>query len=309
VTRPAAPRRLVECVPNYSEGRRAGVIDAIVAPFRSKTGVHLLDSRADPDHNRLVVSLVGEPAPLQDALLASARVAVEHIDMRTHRGAHPRIGAVDVIPFVPLRGMDMDECVAIARGFAQRYARELSIPVYLYEAAARRPERRNLETVRKGQFEALQGEIGKPDRAPDFGAPRLHPTAGATAIGARPFLIAFNVNLDSRDMDAARAIARTIRASSGGMPCVKAVGVDLHERGLVQVSINITDAEVSPVHAVFERVRSEASQRGITVAGTELYGMAPAAALLAASVHYLGIADFDAGQVIDLRLLDLAEDG
>jgi glutamate formiminotransferase len=300
-------RRLVECVPNYSEGRRAEVIDAIVAPFCSRAGVHLLDSRADPDHNRLVVSLVGEPAPLSDALLASARAAVDRIDMRMHHGAHPRIGAVDVIPFVPLRGMGMQECVELARAFAARYARELSIPVYLYEAAATRPERKNLETVRKGQLEALALEIGRPERAPDFGEPRLHPTAGATAIGARPFLIAFNVNLASRDMDAARAIARTVRASNGGMPCVKAVGVDLHERGLVQVSINITDADVSPIHAVFERVRAEAAQRGIAVVDTELYGMAPAAALLAASVHYLGIAGFDAGQVIDLRLLDLAE--
>ena len=301
-------KRLLECVPNYSEGRRSDVIHSIVAPFRSRPGVHLLDSRADPDHNRLVVSLVGEPEPLQEALLASAREAIGSIDMRSHRGAHPRIGAVDIIPFVPLRGVEMAECVALSRAFAERYARELSVPVYLYESAALRPERRNLETVRKGQLEALAAEIGNPDRAPDFGPARLHPSAGATVIGARPFLIAFNVNLHSSDMEAARAIARTVRASGGGMPCVKAVGVDLRERGLVQVSINITDADVSPVHAVFERVRDEASRRGIAVAGTELYGMAPAAALLAASVHYLGITGFDPAQVIDLRLLDLAED-
>lgn len=302
-------RRLVECVPNYSEGRRQAVIDAIVAPFRDCRGVHLLDSRADPDHNRLVVSLVGEPVPLQEALLASARAAVDSIDMRTHHGAHPRIGAVDVIPFVPLRGMEMPECVELARGFGRTFSRELSVPVYFYEEAACRPERRALECVRRGQLEALAAEITLPERVPDVGAPRLHPTAGATAIGARAFLIAFNVNLDSRDIDAARAIARVIRASSGGMPCVKAVGIELKDRGQVQVSINITDAAVSPLHAVLGRVSAEAAARGIRVVETELYGMAPAAALLDAAAHALRIACFDASQVIDLRLLDLGEEG
>ena len=299
-------RQLVECVPNFSEGRRQQVIDAIVAPFRGREGVHLLDWRADRDHNRLVVSLVGEPAPLQDALMDSARTAISSIDLRGHTGAHPRIGAVDVVPFVPLRGITMEECVSLARDFADRFARETDVPVYLYESAALRPERRNLEVVRKGQFEALVNEIGSPDRAPDVGAPRLHPSAGATAIGARPFLVAFNINLHSTDMAVARAIAKTIRASGGGLSHVKAVGVDLKERGMVQVSINVTDYTKNPLHVVLDLVRREASQRGVAVAETEIYGLVPADALLAAASHALQLAGFENSQVLDLRLLDLA---
>jgi glutamate formiminotransferase / 5-formyltetrahydrofolate cyclo-ligase len=298
-------RALVECVPNYSEGRRQPIIDSIVAPFRGRGGVHLLDWRADPDHNRLVVSLVGEPAPLQDALLESARAAISAIDLRTHTGAHPRIGAVDVVPFVPVRGISMEDCVALARDFAARYVKETGVPVYLYEAAALRPQRRNLETVRKGQFEALAKEIGRPDRAPDVGQARLHPSAGATAIGARPFLVAFNINLRSTDIAVARAIAKTIRASGGGLPHVKAVGVALKERGMVQVSINVTDYTVNPLHQVLDLVRREASQRGVDVAETEIYGLVPAEALVAAASHSLQLAGFDASQVLDLRLLDL----
>ena len=298
-------RQLVECVPNYSEGRRNQVIDAIVAPFRGREGVHLLDWRADRDHNRLVVSLVGEPAPLQDALMESARAAISSIDLRGHTGAHPRIGAVDVVPFVPLRGITMEECVVVARDFAARFARETGVPVYLYESAALRPERRNLEVVRKGQFEALVKGIGSPGRAPDVGAAHLHPSAGATAIGARQFLVAFNINLHSTDMTVARSIARTVRASGGGLSHVKAVGVDLKERGMVQVSINVTDYTKNPLLEVLDLVRKEASQRGVAVAETEIYGLVPADALLATASHALQLAGFDASQVLDLRLLDL----
>jgi glutamate formiminotransferase / 5-formyltetrahydrofolate cyclo-ligase len=300
-------RALVECVPNYSEGRRPGVVDAIVAPFRARSGVHLLDHRADPDHNRLVVSLVGEPGPLQEALLESARAAIRDIDMAAHRGEHPRVGAVDVIPFIPVRGIDMEECVALARGFAAHYARETGVPVYLYESAALRPERRKLEDVRRGQFEALLLEAERPERAPDIGGPGIHPRAGATVIGARPFLVAFNVNLRSADLDAARAIARRIRASGGGLPGVKAVGIDLAERGMVQVSINVTDHHAVPLHVVFEAVRAEAAARGIEVAESEIYGLVPADALVAAAAHGLKMAGFDQSQVLDLRLLDLME--
>jgi glutamate formiminotransferase len=303
---PAAPRQLVECVPNFSEGRRPAVIDAIVAPFRSTPGLSLLDARVDADHNRLVVSLVGEPAPLQEALLESARAAVAHIDMRIHRGAHPRIGAVDVIPFVPLRNIPMEECVSLARGFAARYARELAIPVYLYESAAIRGDRRNLEQVRKGQYEALAAEgLTAEMRLPDFGPYAVHPTAGATAIGARPFLVAFNVNLKSRDIEAARAIARKIRSSSGGLPCVKAVGIALEERGMVQVSINLTDYRVTSIHQALAAVRDEAARRGIGVVESEIYGLVPAEALVDVARNSLGLAGFDASQVLDLRLLDL----
>jgi glutamate formiminotransferase len=302
-------RCLVECVPNYSEGRRLAVIDAIVAPFRNRAGVHLLDHRADPDHNRLVVTLVGEPGPVQDAVMESARVAIREIDLRTHRGAHPRMGAVDVIPFVPVRNVSPDDCVTLARTFAERYARETGVPVYLYEDAALRPERRKLEQVRKGQYEALLREaVDNTGRVPDVGGPAIHPTAGATAIGARPFLVAFNVNLRSTDLGAARQIARTIRASGGGLPHVKAVGIELAERGMVQVSINITDYHVNPLHQVFERVRSEAERLGIEVAESEIYGLVPADALIAAAARLLRLPDFPMTQVLDHRLLDLMEE-
>jgi glutamate formiminotransferase len=300
-------RRLVECVPNYSEGRRKDVIDAIVAPFRGKPGVHLLDFRADPDHNRLVVSLVGEPEPLQQSLIESARAAIAVIDLRVHQGAHPRMGAVDVIPFVPVRGISMDECVEMARAFAERYVQATGVPVYLYEAAARRAERRNLENVRRGQFEALVKESEIPERQPDIGGPRIHPSAGATAIGARPFLIAFNIALSSSDIGLARSIARSIRASGGGLPGVKAVGISLVERGIVQVSINITDFAASPIHVVLDKVREKAAEQGVEVLETEIYGLVPAAALLAAAKSSLKLAGFDASQVLDLRLLDMME--
>jgi glutamate formiminotransferase len=302
--------RLVECVPNFSEGRRPAVIDAIVAAFRDRPGVHLLDSRADPDHNRLVVSLVGDPVPLQEVLLDAARTAVQMIDLRKHRGAHPRIGAVDVVPFVPVRNITLEECVLIAREFAGRFARELHVPVYLYEAAALRADRRNLEHVRKGQFEALVSEgMAGEDRAPDAGPGAVHPSAGATAVGARPFLVAFNVNLESRDIEAARAIARKIRTSGGGLPNVKAVGISLEARGMVQVSINLTDYRITPIERVFAAVRDEAGRLGIEIAASEIYGLVPAAALIDAARASLKLADFDQSQVIDLRLLDLAVEG
>jgi len=299
-------RTLVECVPNYSEGRRPEVIEELVRPFRSRPGVHLLDHRADPDHNRLVVTLVGEPGSLQEALLESARAAVSRIDLRTHRGAHPRIGAVDVIPFVPVRGIGMEDCVALARAFAERYTAALGVPVYLYEAAARRADRRGLEQVRKGQFEALAAEgLESERRRPDAGPPVLHPSAGATAIGARPFLVAYNVNLRSRDLQAANEIAHAIRASSGGMPAVKAVGVALEHQGMVQVSINLTDYRVTSIQRAFTAVKDLAARRGIQVDGSEIYGLVPAEALIDAALQALQLSGFELSQVLDLRLLDL----
>jgi glutamate formiminotransferase len=301
-------RPLVECVPNFSEGRRPDVIEAILAPLRGRRGVHLMDHRADPDHNRLVVTLVGEPGALEGALIQAARAAVSRIDLRTHRGAHPRIGAVDVVPFVPLRQFTMEQCVDFARAFARRYAAELGVPVYLYEAAARRPQRRNLEQVRRGQFEALAAEgLASEARVPDEGPPALHPSAGATAIGARPFLVAFNVNLASRDIAAAREIARSIRTSGGGMPAVKAVGIALEQQGMVQVSVNLTNFRISSMFQVFTAVREQAARRGIEVHGSEVYGMVPAEALIDAARSALMLRDFDLVQVLELRLLDLAD--
>ncbi|MBW2367924.1 MAG: glutamate formimidoyltransferase [Deltaproteobacteria bacterium] len=297
-------QQLIECVPNFSEGRRTAVIEDIVAPFRTQTGCYLFDYRADADHNRLVVSLVGEPEPIQTALIAAAKIASEHIDMETHEGAHPRIGAVDVIPFVPVRNITMDACVTIARDFGQRYFDETGIPVYFYEEAALKPERRRLEVVRKGQYEALKQAAAQPERRPDVGDPALHPRAGATVIGARKFLIAFNVNLKSSDVDIAKKIALALRASNGGLAHVKGIGLALTERNMVQVSVNIVDYEKNPLYRVLEFIRMEARRWGVEVAETEIYGMVPTDALLGSLEYYMQIADFDPAQSIELKLLE-----
>jgi glutamate formiminotransferase len=302
-------RQLIECVPNFSEGRRSEIVEAIVDPFRQRQGCFLLDHRADGDHNRLVVSLVGEPGAIQEALLEAAKVAIRQIDLGQHRGGHPRIGAVDVIPFVPLRNLTMGDCVDLARSFGHRYNEETGVPVYFYEEAAIRPERRGLEVIRRGQFEALRKEITRPERHPDVGEPRLHPSAGATVVGARKFLVAFNVNLGTGDLEVARSIARAVRASSGGFSHVKGIGVVLKERGLVQVSMNIVDYEKNALYRVLELVRVEAKRWGVEVVESEVYGTVPAAALLESASFYLQLAGFDPGQVIELRLLELLGGG
>ena len=301
-------KQLLECVPNFSEGRRPDVIEAIAEPFRKMKGCSLLDHRADRDHNRLVVSLAGEPGPIQEALLEAARAAISHIDMERHRGGHPRIGAVDVIPFIPLQNMTMEECVELAHSFGRRYCEETGVPVYFYEEAVLRPERKRLEVIRKGQYEALKAEITRPERNPDVGEPKLHPTSGATVIGARKFLIAFNVNLGTDDVQVAKEIAKAVRSSSGGLSHVKGIGLALESRGLVQVSMNITDFERNGLYQVLELVRMEAGKCGVPVIETEIYGMVPAAALLDSASHYMQIAGFDASQVIELRLLEMLGD-
>ena len=297
--------QLIECVPNFSEGRRPEVIAAIVEPFQKTPGCYLFDHRADENHNRLVVSLVGKPEPVQDALLAAAKVAMAHIDMPTHRGGHPRIGAVDVIPFTPVKNIDMAGCVDLARAFGRRFWGETGIPVYFYEDAALRPERRKLEVIRKGQYEALRTEVETPARHPDVGEAELHPTAGATVIGARKFLVAFNVNLKTTDVHVARQIAAAVRASSGGFCHVKGIGLALEDRGMVQVSLNLVDHDKNPLYRVLETVRMEARRWGVAVAETEVYGMVPAAALLNSAAYYLQVAGFDLAQVLELRLLDM----
>jgi len=298
-------KKLIECVPNFSEGRRPEVIEAIVGCFRNKKGCYLFDDRADKDHNRLVISLVGEPEPIQDALIEATRVAVRHIDMEKHQGGHPRIGAVDVIPFTPIKGITMAECVDLAHGFGNRFYSETDIPVYYYEEAAQTPERKKLEVIRKGQYEVLKTEVIKPERHPDVGKPALHPSAGATVIGARAFLIAFNVNLNTSDLKVAKAIALAARASGGGFSHVKGIGLPLADRGMVQVSLNIVDHEKNPLYRVQEFVRMEARRWGVEIAETEVYGMVPAAALLNSTEYYMQIAGFDTRQVIELRLLEL----
>ena len=298
--------QLIECVPNFSEGRRQDVIDEIVNCFKGKRGVYLLDHRADEDHNRLVISLVGVPAPIQDALLEAAKVALKHIDMNAHQGGHPRIGAVDVVPFTPIKGISMEECIALAHNFGERYYKETGIPVYFYEDAAKRPERKRLEVIRKGQYEVLKDEAKtNPDRKPDIGEACLHPTAGATVIGARKFLVAFNVNLNTTDINIAKKIANTVRASSGGFCHVKGIGLALEERGITQVSMNLVDYEKNSLYRVLEMIRMEAKRWGGQVIETEVYGMIPVNAILESAAYYLQIADFDPAQVLELQLLDL----
>ncbi|PIP35120.1 MAG: glutamate formimidoyltransferase [Desulfobacterales bacterium CG07_land_8_20_14_0_80_52_14] len=302
------PKPLIECVPNFSEGRDAAIIEAIMAPFRKKNGCTILDYRADPDHNRLVVSLAGRPEPLQDALLEASEVAIEKIDLERHRGRHPRIGAVDVIPFTPIRNTTMEDCIKIAHHFGRRFYEATRVPVYFYEEAALRPERRRLEVIRRGEYETLKTEVSRPERHPDIGKPELHPSAGATVIGARKFLIAFNVNLGTKDLEVARRIAQTVRASSGGLCHVKGIGLALEDRGLTQVSINIVDYEKNALYRVVELIRMEARRWGVAIVETEVYGMVPAAALLDSLSYYMQMAGFQSRQVIELALLDLKED-
>ena len=298
--------QLIECVPNFSEGRRQDVIDEIVNCFKGKRGVYLLDHRADEDHNRLVISLVGAPAPIQEALLEAAKVALKHIDMNAHQGGHPRIGAVDVVPFTPIKGITMEECIELAHSFGERYYKETGIPVYFYEDAALRPERKRLEVIRKGQYEVLKDEAKtNPDRRPDIGEACLHPTAGATVIGARKFLVAFNVNLDTPDVNIAKKIAAAVRASSGGFCHVKGIGLALEERGITQVSMNLVDYEKNSLYRVLETIRMEAKRWGVGVVETEVYGMIPLNAILESAAYYLQIAGFDPEQVLELRLLEL----
>ncbi len=299
------PNPLIECVPNFSEGRNNDVIEAIVEPFRKTKGCILLDYRADKDHNRLVVSLAGQPKPLQEALLEGSKVAIAGIDLEKHQGGHPRVGAVDVIPFIPLQHIDMKGCVDLAHGFGERFNAETGVPVYFYEEAALRPERTRLELIRKGQYEVLKTEVTKPERHPDVGEPKLHPSAGATVIGARKFLIAFNVNLGTEDVEVAKQIAKAVRSSSGGLCHVKGIGLALEERGLTQVSMNIVDYEKNALYRVVELIRMEAKRWGVPLVETEVYGMVPAAALLDSAAYYLQMADFDPGQVVELALLDV----
>ena len=294
--------KLVECVPNFSEGRRKDVVEAIVGEIRAVDGVKLLDYSTDRDHNRAVVTFVGEPDAAVEAAFNAAKKAAELIDMNRHTGEHKRMGATDVIPFVPLRGVTMDDCVALAKRLGRRIGEELNIPVYLYEAAATRPERKNLAKVRKGQYEGIKEEIKtNPDRKPDYGPSELG-TAGATAVGARPFLVAFNVNLDTSDLSIAKEIAKSIRESSGGYPAVKAMGFDIADRGIVQVSMNLVDYKVTSPHFIFDVIKKMAKERGVGVMESELIGLAPREAIPPEDVAYLKIVNFSDDQIIENRL-------
>ena len=273
-------RQLVECVPNFSEGRDYKKIEALVAAMSGAMGAWVLDVHSDPDHNRSVVTLAGQPEAVLEAALRGVRTAVESIDLRQHRGEHPRIGAIDVLPFVPVEGVTMEDCVALAHQAGEEMWALYSVPVYFYEEAALRPDRKRLESVRQGEFEYLRDEVlGNPHRRADIGGPALHASAGAVAVAARKFLIAYNINLDSSDVSIARRIARAIRASSGGLPHVKAIGVELKKRKLAQVSMNLTDFEQTSIRQAFEAVRLEAERHGTSIHSSEIAGLVPREAL------------------------------
>lgn len=294
-------QQIVECVPNFSEGRRQEVIDAIVAAIAAAPGTKVLDVQSDADHNRTVVTFVGEPEAALEGAFQGARQAAALIDLTVHRGEHPRMGATDVIPFIPVRGVSMEECVALARRLGQRIGDELAIPVYLYAKAASRPERESLPAVRKGEFEGLRELIGSdPARTPDFGPRQMGP-AGATAVGARPFLIAFNVYLNTADVEIAKKIAKTLRFSSGGLRYVQAMGVLVE--GQAQVSMNLTDFRQTAMHTVLEMVRREAARYGAAVTRSELVGMLPQQALVDAACWYLQLDGFKPDQVLENRLM------
>jgi glutamate formiminotransferase/formiminotetrahydrofolate cyclodeaminase len=296
-------KRLIECVPNFSEGRDPAKVDAIVSVMSAVAGVYVLDREMDADHHRCVVTLAGEPEAVAEAALRGVGKAMELIDLNVHSGAHPRVGAADVIPFIPIHGVTIEDCVALARRVGKEIWARYRIPVFFYEAAATRPDRTNLENVRRGQFEGLRDELKRNhDRQPDIGEPKLHPTAGVTVVGARKFLIAYNVNLNTPDVGIANKIAKAIRFSSGGLRYVKSMGVELKARNLAQVSINLTDFEQTPMHRVYEMVKREAARYGAIPVGSEIVGLIPKKAIEMAADYFLQVENFSPEQIFENKL-------
>lgn len=295
---------LVECVPNFSEGRNLDVIQKIIAPFIATEGVKLLDYSPDKDHNRLVVTVMGEPESVKKAIVQATGVAIKEIDLRQHQGAHPRMGAVDVVPFIPIQNFTMEEAVALARDTAREMAEMYDLPIFLYEKAATTSARENLANIRKGEFEGMPEKMQQLEWKPDFGPEQIHPTAGVTAVGARMPLVAFNINLNTADLEIANKIARCIRHISGGLRYCKAMGVDLKERGIVQVSINMTDYTKTALYQVFEMVKFEAKRYGVEIVGSQIIGLTPMEALIDTAVYYMRIEDFSMKQVIEYRMLE-----
>ncbi len=298
-------KQIVECVPNFSEGRDPEKIAAIAGAARAVAGVKVLDLTSDSDHNRSVLTMVGDSESIRQAALAVMETAIARIDLTTHSGQHPRIGAVDVVPFIPIRNATAADCVAIARAVGEEAARRFDLPIYLYEDAATLEERRNLSNIRKGEFEGLGAKMQAPAWKPDFGPDRPHPTAGATVIGARMPLIAYNINLGTADFSVADTIARSIRHLGGGFRYCKAMGVELKDRGIVQVSINMTNFRKTPLHRVFECVKSEAARYGVNVVGSEIVGLTPAEALYQAAEFYLRIEKFSPSLVLETKLMEV----
>lgn len=296
--------RIMECVPNFSEGRDLGKIEKIIEPFRARQGVKLLDYSNDEDHNRLVVTVVGEPEALKAALLEAVGQAVALIDLNRHSGQHPRMGAVDVIPFIPIKGCTMDEAIALSKEVGEQIATLYQVPVFLYEKSATAPHRENLAAVRKGEFEGMAEKIKLAEWQPDFGPAERHPTAGTVAVGARMPLVAYNVNLGTADLNIASDIARKIRFIGGGLRYCKAMGVELKERGIVQVSINMTDYTRTALYRAFELVKIEARRYGVPVVGSEIIGLVPMEALIDIASFYLGLENFSMNQVLEARIME-----
>lgn len=296
--------KIVQCVPNFSEGRDLDKIEKIIHPFRGKNGVKLLDYSRDEDHNRVVVTVVGEPEALKAAIIEAMGVAVGVIDMRKHEGQHPRMGAIDVVPFIPIKNVSMTEAIQLAKEVAQEASQKYNLPIYLYEKAATHPERENLAKVRKGEFEGMAEKVTQPEWKPDFGPAQIHETAGVTAVGARMPLVAFNVNLDTSNLEVANQIAKNVRFLGGGLRYCKAIGIDLKDRGQVQVSMNMTDYTKTALYRAFELIRIEAKRYGVNVVGSEIIGLLPMEALVDTAVYYLGVENFSMEQVLETRIME-----
>lgn len=295
---------MMECVPNFSEGRDLEKIDKIVSPFRAKAGVKLLDYSNDEDHNRLVVTVAGEPEALKAAVIEAIGVAIGLIDLNHHRGQHPRMGAVDVVPFIPIKGCTMDEAIALSKDVAKEVAQRYQLPVFLYEKSASAPHRENLAAIRKGEFEGMAKKIHQPEWHPDFGPEERHPTAGTVAIGARMPLVAYNINLNTPSLEIAQDIAKKIRFIGGGLRYCKAMGVELKERGITQVSINMTDYTKTALYRAMEMVRFEARRYGVSVVGSEIIGLVPMEALIDTASYYLGLENFSMQQILEARIME-----
>ena len=296
--------KIIECVPNFSEGRNIDTIEKIVGSFRGKNGVKLLDYQTDKDHNRMVVTVVGKPAALITTVIEAVGVAIQLIDMRTHQGQHPRMGAVDVVPFIPIKNMSMTEAVDLSKQVAKKVAEKYTLPIFLYAESATRPERRNLANIRKGEFEKMAEKLRRPAWKPDLGGDQIHPTAGVTAIGARMPLVAFNVNLDTDNLNIADQIAKRVRHTSGGLRYCKGIGIELKDRGLVQVSMNMTDFTKTALYRAMELIRIEARRHGVNVVGSEIVGLVPMEALIDSAAYYLGLEDFSMTQVLETRIME-----
>jgi glutamate formiminotransferase len=296
--------QIVECVPNFSEGRNLERIEKIVQPFRAREGVKLLDYQRDEDHNRCVVTVVGEPEALKTAVLEAMGAAIAVIDMRSHKGQHPRMGAVDVVPFIPVKNMSMKEAIELSRQVAEAAAQKFNLPIFLYENSATAVHRRNLADIRKGQFEGMPEKLKQAEWKPDFGPAEMHPSAGVTAVGARMALVAYNVNLGTSNLDIASDIARKVRHLSGGLRYCKAIGVELKHRGIVQVSINMTDYTKTALYRVFELIRIEAKRWGVPVVGSEIVGLVPMGALIDTATYYLQLENFKTEQVLESRIYE-----